>query len=261
MDAHDRASAWCDWHGNYRREVGKLGGHKMPPELRYFAVHHYAANYPQIIKLPPWRALQWTPASLRASIGNAEVEVQAGRADDAEFEIRALAHRTRMPFHAFMDAVEHGRENDVYMTANNAAGNRAALEPLVEDMTPLPPFLTNDPRSGFLWIGGRTLTPMHHDLTNNLMAQCYGEKLVRMVSPLQTPLLGERIHVHTKLGWLEDAVALERGIQPLDALLRPGDALFLPLGWWHCVRTPGPAVTAVFTNFVFANSWSAGFPS
>ena len=261
IDHRERADAWCEWHNSYRQQVGKLAGQEIGHSVRDFLIHHYAANMPSIIRLPEWGARRWSVAVLREQVGNPEVEVQIGRSSDPDYEIRAPVHRARLPFHDFLDRMEHGVDNDVYMTANNAAGNRSALEPLVDDMMPLPAFLSNEPRTAMLWLGGRTLTPLHHDLTNNLMCQIFGTKQVRMVSPLQTPLLGERIHVHTKIGWLEDDDALHRGISPLDAFLKPGDALFLPLGWWHCVRTMEVSCTAVFTNFVFNNSWSAGFPS
>src|SRR3546814_9038094 len=50
-------------------------------------------------------------------------------------------------------------------------------------------------REGFLWIGPRgTITPWHHDLTNNLLVQFVGRKRVRLVASHDTPLMRNHRH-------------------------------------------------------------------
>ena len=147
------------------------------------------------------------------------------------------------------------------MTAQNASMNQRALAPLYADLQPLPPFLQPAPEAAFLWIGGRTMTPLHHDLTNNLMCQVYGRKLVRLISPMQNDRVQNFAGVHSRLGWVSDAKARENGLAVRDVVLSAGDALFLPVGWWHCVQAEAFSVTAVFTSFIWPNDFSAGFPA
>src|SRR3546814_4026553 len=94
-------------------------------------------------------------------------------------------------------------------------------------------------REGFLWIGPRgTITPWHHDLTNNLLVQFVGRKRVRLVASHDTPLM--RNHRHCYSLWGTDDLppgAATAGKPPvLECTIGPGDALFLPVGWWHHVE-------------------------
>ncbi len=75
-----------------------------------------------------------------------------------------------------------GQTNDYYMTANNSGVNEAALAALWQDVDLLPEYLVPEHRHGrsFFWMGpAGTVTPVHHDLTNNFMAQVIGRKLVQ----------------------------------------------------------------------------------
>ena len=58
--------------------------------------------------------------------------------------------------------------NDFYLTANNNSSNRKVLPELWDDIGRLPEYLQADQPSGFFWMGpAGTVTPFHHDLTNN----------------------------------------------------------------------------------------------
>jgi hypothetical protein len=221
----------------------------------------YAANFPATFKIRGWPALGWTPETLRRRAGTATVQVQVGRTRDPDYELRAPAHRGEMTLADFLDRAEAGPDNDVYMTAQNASANQRALAPLYADLAPLPPFLLPAPEAAFLWIGGRTMTPLHHDLTNNLMCQVQGRKLVRLISPMQHQRVENFAGVHSRLGWVSDAVARARGIAVRDVVLSAGEALFLPVGWWHCVQAEAFSITAVFTSFIWPNDFSPGFPA
>jgi len=47
----------------------------------------------------------------------------------------------------------------------------------------------------------------------------------------------------------------------LDVTLLPGDALLIPIGWWHQVRSLDFSVTLTFTNFHRNNSYHHSYPS
>ena len=154
-------------------------------ELTQFNEFYYAANRPIVIRgganeLPAIK--KWTPEFLIETAGESEVEVQANRNSDPSYEIQNLKHRDRCRFGDFVKRVfEGGETNDFYMTANNSELNGKALAEFWPDTRPLPKMLSEDLAEGrmFFWMGpAGTVTPLHHDLTNNLMVQVAGHKRV-----------------------------------------------------------------------------------
>lgn len=243
------------WMEGVRRKLLRASG-RGP-----FFANHWAVHCPALGPVEPLPAMDWTIDGLRAGKGcDIEVEVQAGRLADGDYERRSNHHKRRIRFAEFLDLVQSGPANDVYMTANNTAANAALLEAVADDLRPLPPMLEADPRKGFLWVGRDTLTPMHHDLTQNMMVQLVGTKVIRLVPPPEQPKLGNSVHVYADFRWLEDELASSREIAFTEVVLQPGHALFLPVGWWHCVRAQGFSVTYTSTNFLWPNNWTEGFP-
>jgi Cupin-like domain len=104
--------------------------------------------------------------------------VQGDRASDPDYEneARKSSHHRTITVGQFLDLVEYGQPNDVYLTANNfdAVDTRNIMSELADDFRPVPPYLTGIPSSAFLWLGKDTLTPVHHDTTMNLMCQIMG---------------------------------------------------------------------------------------
>lgn len=251
---------WKAWHAETRRKLQALSFGAGPPELYDFFHLHYAANTPVVMPLPAeWPLYRWTLDAIRARLPDADVQVQTGRNADPDYEIQAEQHRGLMRLHAFLDHVAKVGDNDLYLTAGNGVANREALAPLYADLNPMP-FVINPPaEAGHIWIGGRTVTPLHHDLSSNAMCQMTGRKLVRMVSPAQVDKVDYRRHVFSNIQWLTEQIAADRGIHFLDVLLTPGEMLFLPVGWWHCCKALESSITVVFTGFPWNNSWNTDF--
>lgn len=129
-----------------------------------------------------------------------------------------------------------------------------------------------------VWIGlPPTRTPLHRDPNPNLFVQLAGRKIVRLVSPEA----GDTIYEATKREIGSSGHASMRGSEmmsgkefqllerciwdpkddrngseapecvldrSLEATLEPGDALFIPKGWWHSVRGVGQGLTASVGN-------------
>ena len=239
-----------------------------------FLVQHYAANRPAVLKgvAAGWRACgEWTTDYLRSAIGERKVEFQGDRSTNPQFELDKDAHKRVLPFDRYMDLIETGRaDNDAYITAYNSARNIAAFAPIMDDIGDIPGILcAGDPNlKGMLWIGpGDTFTPLHHDLTNNLLIQIVGRKRIVLVSPNYTPRLANDRHVFSAIRDLEAPghVAANfpqaASVTSLDVVLEPGDAIFLPLGWWHQVRSLDFSVSITNTNFVWPNDFYEDFPS
>ena len=64
---------------------------------------------------------------MAAKVGQEPVQIQTRRLSNPNYEIEFHNHRSRMAFHMFMHHVEFGDDNDIYMIAQNASTNAAAL--------------------------------------------------------------------------------------------------------------------------------------
>jgi len=224
-----------------------------------FFRNYYAINRPLIIRggASKWPAVQlWNEEYLISKAGHREVQIQSGRNSDTRYEINASTHREVLTFADFVTRVfRSGETNDFYMTAQNSDINGRVLEPLWPDVSPIPEMLEGDAKTGrmFFWMGpSGTVTPLHHDLTNNLMIQVVGRKRVKLIAPDYLPFVYNHFHCFSEVD--AEAVDLQRfplfkKIKVQDVTIGPGDILFLPIGWWHHVRGLDPTITITCTNF------------
>ena len=184
----------------YRRTARQSTTHGRVPRVprlsrERFLDEYYALNRPVVMTgaMDDWPAMtRWTNDELRRRFGERIVSVQANRSSDPNYEQNTERLRREMPFSEFIDIVETaGETNDFYITANNSGTNHLALKELWDDIVYFPEYLREDPDNrGFFWFGPKgTVTPLHHDLTNNFMAMVRGRKLVRLVAPYELPSL------------------------------------------------------------------------
>lgn len=219
-----------------------------------------------------WPALRrWTPDYLKILIGSALVEYQGGRNANARFEMDKDRHRRTGPFDTFIDAITGAKTgNDAYITAYNSARNQQALALLTQDMGFLDKFLIRDAAmpDGMPWIGpAGTVTSLHHDLTNNFIAQLVGRKQVTVLPAAEVGRMYNHHHVFSQITDLDDP-DLDQGLFPrladttaFTVVLEAGEILFMPLGWWHQVRALDFSVTMTFTNFRWTNDSYASYPT
>ncbi len=226
---------------------------------------YYAANRPVILTglMEDWPALsRWNPGYFKETCGDAIVEIMSGRNRDPRYEINCLAHRTEVRFGDYADMVTAGGEsNDVYLVANNGFFGRPEMQPLYDDIRCFPEHLDPERTAGqvHFWFGpAGTVTPLHHDVMNIFMAQVFGRKRVLLISPDQTH------RVYNEVGVFSDVDCdnpdfqrhpLFRDVTSMQVVLEPGEVLFLPVGWWHHVKSLDVSVTVTFTNFVHQNEF------
>ena len=237
--------------------------HALPADQ--FFREHYAAHRPATISglIDHWPARHsWSLDHFEALLDNPLIEVQAGREADPAYEQRSPDHKKLLPFAEILALLREDRAtNDFYITANNGAHNRNALAPLWAEIGPIPVYLdAKSDRDGFFWMGPRgTITPWHHDLTNNLLIQICGRKRISLVSSNQTALMRNHLHCYSTLpgpSSLETLPVLERP-RILSCILEPGDAIFIPVGWWHHVEGLDVTIGMSFTNFAWDNDFSS----
>jgi lysine-specific demethylase 8 len=114
-----------------------------------------------------------------------------------------------------------------------------------------PPYLPKGlgPDGGFIqnvWMSGAgNVTPIHYDLSENILVQIAGEKRVLLWDPRQYPLLylnplGTRHDRQSRISvYRPDPTSFPRFVdaKALECILRPGEMLYIPAFWMHYVYT------------------------
>ena len=211
-----------------------------------------------------WPALRrWSPQDLKQRFGHLEVEVQAERQADPQYELNKLQHRRRVRLGDFVDQVlVSGPTNDHYLTANNELLRRPEFAPLLQDIGTLPDYCDASQlaNSCSFWFGPvGTVTPLHHDTLMLFHTQVVGRKRWRFISPLETPRVYNYYDVYSPVDI--DRPDLHRypefgQVKVLDVVVEPGETVFLPLGWWHQVSSLDLSMSFSFSNPAVPNSFS-----
>ncbi|WP_437828739.1 cupin-like domain-containing protein [Sorangium sp. So ce1153] len=227
---------------------------------------YVAGNIPVILTdvVTRWPAFgRWTPAYLSETFGDVVVDVTTGRLSDPDYDMHAARHTESTSLRDFVARIEAARTetNDFYMVANNRVLERTRLGALLNDVV-LPDGYCAAQRllgSSALWLGpAGTVTPLHYDTSNILFGQVYGRKRYRMIAPFETSLFeGARA--------MYAARDPEQGsMEPVlvkDVVLEPGEALFIPVGWWHHVRALDASISLGINSFPFHNNFDWYRPS
>lgn len=263
-----------DWVIDIQSRLNRIAPADVPrhyrPSGQVFFDEYYRRNLPVVIigMLDDCAALtKWNIDYFQEHYGAREVEVQFGREADPQYEQNSISHKRVMRFGDYAALVQNsGSTNDFYMTANNDTKNRAALRELWQDVPVLAPYLAPVPAgTGFFWFGpAGTVTPFHHDLTNNFMAQIIGRKRVLLIAPCEVNRVANVRHCFSEVDGRR--IDLQRfpamaGVPVLDVELAPGEILFLPVGWWHFVEALDVTVTVSATNFRWENDFYTNYPA
>ena len=193
---------------------------------------------------------QWTLRGLAARFPEATLQVNvdrlaAERAADTERKGAVLA----LP--EFVDRALAAPSDDFYVVSRNGLLANPAFAALWDDLDPLPPFLVppQPPRGVSLWAGpAGTRTPAHFDPHNVLLVQVEGSKEIALAPPA-------RAQDHALLDgyYLGGDLHETFGDGVITVRLDPGEALFVPVAWFHQVRALAPSLTLSFLCFAWPN--------
>ena len=263
--AESEAAATPDGERSPRTDVEFIERREHIPADEFFR-HYFAGNRPVILTghARTWPAFgKWTPAYFKDAFGAEEIEIVAGRARDPDGDRNYEKYRQKTTMSEYVDRVlAAGASNDIYMIARNKNMTRDALLPLLADVVFDEHLFDLEQVDGgtTLWFGpAGTVTPLHHDSTNILFCQIYGRKRVVLISPFQTELLFSARGFYSAYN-LEDPDALtslraaDIAVHEID--LAPGEALFIPAGWWHHVKALSVSITFSLLNFRRPNDYS-----
>ena len=115
-------------------------------------------------------------------------------------------------------------------------------------------FVNPEKRSGCvaLWFGPQgTVTPLHHDTCNIFFAQVWGEKRITLIPPHHQELFETSTNMYSDRD--PELERLCEGQITLD--LKAGEALFIPIGWWHHIRALSPSISLAMTHFLRSNQF------
>ncbi|MBX3248099.1 MAG: cupin-like domain-containing protein [Myxococcales bacterium] len=195
-----------------------------------------------------WLAMTWTDERL-AERGSHDL-VTCYRTDAGHL---TLSERTnlsveRVPLREALDHVRAGAA----ATLRVRARIDQELPALVSDLGWLAPLVRAGLLEASLWVSpGPTVSRLHFDQPHNVLVGLRGSKRVVLFSPWQTPWLYPRspLSAAAQFSRLDLSRPLPadrswaRRARGVECTLAPGDALFIPGGWWHYVEHAEPCAS------------------
>jgi hypothetical protein len=222
-----------------------------------FRERYLAASRPVILTdwLVGWPALSgWSLDALAARFGAARVLVGRTQGDRLRVSPEAGVAQAELRFADFLAGLRDGRR-DLYLISPV----EERIPQLLDDIRPPEPWRRARFRSARLWLGPvGVVTPLHHDLPENLYAQIVGRKRVRLIARSER----RNVYPYGRVSaapnfspvdaWQPDLARFPRfaRVQPLDCVVEPGECLYIPRLWWHQVESLDVSASL---NLWFAN--------
>lgn len=239
------------------------------PGVDAFFERYWAPGNPVIFTdvVATWPAMErWTLDALEARFGDAPIWITEGREGRADYDIEAAELAKETTLRGYVERIRATPDsNDLYMIARNknVAGPLAGV---LDDVVLPEGLFRKDLREGCaFWLGpAGTVTPLHHDTSNILFCQVLGRKRYRMIAPLELGVLDGARSMYAavdpeapdlaRFPWWKDVIVR-------DEVIAPGEALFIPVGWWHHVRALDVSASLAVNGFVVPNRYEWFVPS
>jgi Cupin-like domain len=224
-----------------------------------FFRHYFYANRPVVIRglMRNWKALKlWTPDYFARKFGKYTLEVNSERNRDPLYDRNFTKHNAKMLMKDYVAMIRSGGEtNDYYIGANNHLLRRRPFRSLLAQISCPKGFF--DPRyfrsDARLFFGPKgTISSLHHDPFNGMLGQVYGRKRIKLIPPFEI----KKLYNHL---WFSD-VDLEKidyekfpcmkGVTILETVLEPGEHVFIPIGWWHWVKSLDVSISLFSPRFL-----------
>lgn len=261
----------AEWHLGNLRQLRRMRGARVLDEMRgspdptEFFERYYFRNEPVIIrnlKSGWWPFDEFTFEKIRSAYGGEMVSVFKGRMCGRQFEENVDQFFVDVRLGEFLSCVQSG-PSDMYLIGQNR-GLEGGLLGLSQHLRPLEEILDGDfrPEAGLpsFWIGpSGTITNLHFDISNVLNILIEGSKRFILVPSDNTCFVYNSRGIFSEV----DAKNPDTARHPLfsraerfEVVLAPGDAIFIPVGWWHYVESLEPSISIAFNRFVVGNTFS-----
>ena len=188
---------------------------------------------------------RWTPESLKERFGAHPVWVETGE------ENPQLRRRLQISMAELIDSVLAG-SLEYRLRGLDFLSFIPELKQEFFENRFFPQFFVGPAVSQNLWISPRgNQSSFHHDANvDNLNVQIHGRKLFVLVSPASYRNLYPQSFGYSPVRVFEPNPGYARFAEarPVQAVLEPGDILFIPQYWWHWVRALEPSVNVNVWN-------------
>eukprot|EP01080_Neovahlkampfia_damariscottae_P011582 gene11582-4826_t len=222
-----------------KKQFGHVKRIKSPNYSQF--VKYVQMNRPFIINgmMKNWKAMKsWNNDYFRKKIGDIKLLVENSK--DNTFYGGASFYNMKMK--DFLDVYSKKDRKSNYYVAEVDIDNFGMLKNDFPKKLSFVPNLWQHYRTQF-WIGaGNQLTPMHRDASENLLCQIKGSRTVKLYDPLQVDLLylnpsNEAYSLVDPLNPDYTKYPLFKNAKPLEATINPGEILYLPVSWFHHVKS------------------------
>jgi hypothetical protein len=196
-----------------------------------------AASFPLVVRdlLSP-KSRHWSPQRLTAESSGQPVAVNVNLpSHGVPYREQISDHHRKMRLDEFVALLQSGQS--CYL-------NQVPLKdfPALESELNLKELRLGRIFSANLWVGCKTRSGLHFDNADNLFGQIYGQKRALLVSPNYSKFLYPFSDNPSKSQVDLECPDLERHpkcvrVQVWSCELGPGDALYIPRGWWHYIST------------------------
>ena len=258
----DQAVALLRLYGDLNRQSPRAGAVDVVSELSgvEFFERYYTKNRPVLLKAAVTASeavRRWSPVYFRERFGTVPVEITASRNRDDDYELHFRQTLRTVTLAEFVDRLSTESEtNDFYLVARNYFFDNPALRGLRDDLAPPPEIIDvtdGSPGTAKLWFGPKgTVTPLHFDEHSILFTQVHGRKQFKLIPSFDHPYMYARNTFYSGV----DASNVDLSRFPLfqnvsmaEVVVEPGDALFLPVGWWHWARSLDVSISVTFSSF------------
>lgn len=228
----------------------------------------YCANRPVVINdvVGKWPAMKkWNLDFFREKLGNELVRYQSDRSDE-DHRDSFTDHTVESKFSDYLDILSRDDcGSNCYLIAHDHLLEREPFKILLRDIVFDKRYLEDSNVDGrvFFWLGpAGCMTPMHRDLGNVFLAQVSGRKSIKLIPAKQMHLVYNETGYYSEVDFenfsFDDFPLLKRA-HISEVILKPGQMLFIPIGWWHHVKSLDRTISITGNNFKFNNSMKAIF--
>jgi hypothetical protein len=221
---------------------------------------HYVANRPVVLtdSCDDWPALAiWSMDRLSEALGAEEVSVVVGSGPVATTEPPVEA----MLVKELTGLLAESERPAVRLAPGNRLLDLPAAAQLWDEMPLDARYLRRLTAPGATALtveGAGSAGPFHAHERNQMLHQVVGRRQITLVSPLETPWVYNSYDGFSEVDPANPDLGRHPEFaraHPVTLELRAGQALFLPVGWWHQVRAEEVSIGVTTTSFVWPNDY------
>lgn len=223
-----------------------------PPYFSDYFQSHVRKNLPVIIHglISDWPAYRkWNIEYLKSTIGDRDINVECGRLLSEGF------YTKKMKADRFFESINNTKQDSTNSYYYFAQQRLDQFPELMCDINEIELYSSRSKAFDMIWIGPKgTITPLHFDRGNNLLAQVIGRKRVTLFPPENSVYLYARDENDSYSNFSNiDLMSPDynkyphfRYAQPIECEIKSNDTLYIPKGWWHFVESEETSISLNF---------------